>query len=642
MVHILPPADWSATLEPTSGMGPAESAPALALSNSISDATFDMVSPAGLPEPVPVSVSPSPLPPDTSQPPAHSRAAWSWPLWMWGAVAGGSVLVGGVIAMLLPSGDSEQATGVRPPFSAQAAETPPTSHEEPSAQGDADTINPASGDTAAHAASRSQPDAAEARSAPLPTPLEAPPAVAAEPAAKPAASIARLERAATPAAVLESSPVESSTTISKAPVLTIDPLDFDPARLTTFPPTPKDAPAESSIQPDEAPPAQQEAAQAPPEQAPPPAEPPLVWSRRGPAPELKKAPIDNSARLIRPIDSFKATDLPLGQFIESMAALAGVSITVDPVALELTGNSALEPLGIEADATTVEKLLQQVLSKQRLALSEHDGHLKLALPDADERRTNQFDVGDLASDATQVAALIERFVVPETWRAAGGSGSIEVTGTKLRLDNTLAARREALIFCERLRRARGLAIRSRYPSGLLRVESPYKEMSATLDEPTTFTLLPWSRLDDAIDLFSELSGLHMIVDWAALADVDFGPGSLIACAANERTWNNALTEVLQPLGLGWWAVSDDTIQITTLDALSQIQRVEFHRLPEKLRRDFASADALTDAIRQQLEKTEAASVALSDLHYDEASHRLIVLGTPDVHRHLSRVVDASE
>ena len=103
-------------------------------------------------------------------------------------------------------------------------------------------------------------------------------------------------------------------------------------------------------------------------------------------------------------------------------------------------------------------------------LVERDGHVGIALANGDERRAVDFDVKDLVPAMRMPAAiakLLEQFVAPSTWKANGGKGTIEVDGGTLHIDQSLAVRREALIFCERLRAARGLALRSKYPPTLL-------------------------------------------------------------------------------------------------------------------------------------------------------------------------------
>ena len=105
----------------------------------------------------------------------------------------------------------------------------------------------------------------------------------------------------------------------------------------------------------------------------------------------------------------------------------------------------------------------------------------------------------------------------------GGKGTIEVQGTNLHITQSLTVRREALIFCERLRLARGLPLKSKFPSALLTVDSPYEKLGTKLSRPTTFTFLAWTRLADVLRQWQETSSVTILVDWPALRDVEFTP-----------------------------------------------------------------------------------------------------------------------
>jgi hypothetical protein len=150
--------------------------------------------------------------------------------------------------------------------------------------------------------------------------------------------------------------------------------------------------------------------------------------------------------------------------------------------------------------------------------------------------------------------------------------------------------------------------------------------------------LPWTRLADVTRNWQEMTGLLVLVDWGALSEAELGLASPVACSALDRPWQEALDGVLEPLGLAWWAVNGDTIQITTLAALEKIQRVEFYTVPAKLRSSFASSEALIDSLTKDLADPggKQGKPAPSHMEIDEPSGRLIVLATPTAHRHLSQ------
>jgi hypothetical protein len=449
--------------------------------------------------------------------------------------------------------------------------------------------------------------------------------------------------------------VAATSAPDHSPVLKFDPLDFDPDRLSatakvtshsvastnsipekaTVDPTGNVAPDdEAAVAGAALPAAKQPAAN----DVLPRVANSSVSARRGPA--MDGVPHASAKSLAARVHSLQVTDMPLVRFVETVSGVAGTGITLDPLALELVGISPQATVTVNMQDATVQAILHEALSPRRLDVAEHAGQPRVVLPQADEIHAIDYDVKDLAtgSDAGAVGKLIEHFVSPSSWKSAGGKGTVQANGTTLHIEQSDAVRREVVIFCERLRLARTLAIKSKYPSALLSVESPHQRLSAKLGEKVTFTFLPWTRVSDVLRNWQELSGLTVLADWGALAEAELGPSTPVACSALDRSWQEALDGVLEPLGLTWWAVNGETIQITTPAALERIQRVEFYQVPPKLRAAFASNQALVDSLQKELAEStvKQAKPAPVQMEVDEPSGRLIVLATPNAHRHLSQ------
>jgi hypothetical protein len=302
--------------------------------------------------------------------------------------------------------------------------------------------------------------------------------------------------------------------------------------------------------------------------------------------------------------------------------------------LELAGIAALQPVTAKVADTTAEKLLQNGLANNRLAFVEDGGKVVLVPAGGEKRRAVDYDVADLVSKdgGKQLASLVQQFVAPESWQAGGG---VDVKGTKLHVDHTQNVRHQVLIFCERLRLARGLPLRSRYPAALLSVKPAHEAIAAMLGQKTTFTFMPWSRLADVVRHWQDESGVTILVDWAALADVELGPSSLVSCAAVDRTWADVLDGTLEPIGLAWWPVNGGAIQITSREAVEDRQRIEFYAVPKEMREQFRDGEALVASLHDELSQQEGNSIKQPVIAVDEVSGRLIVLGSPLVHRILS-------
>lgn len=363
-----------------------------------------------------------------------------------------------------------------------------------------------------------------------------------------------------------------------------------------------------------------------------------VMVRRGPPGDVPQR-VASQVLAVR-VKAFQVTEMPLARFIDTASGIAGTGITLDPLALEQAGISPQATVSVNAQDAPLQLILHDALAQRRLDIVEQRGQLRVALPKADEPHSIDYDVKDLVAgaDAAAVSRLIEHFVAPATWKSAGGKGTLQASGTTLHIEQSDAVRREVVIFCERLRLARGLTVQSKYPAAMLSVQSPYQRLATKLSEHVTFTFLPWTRLDDVVRNWQELSGLTVLIDWGALAEAELGPSTPVACSANGRTWQESLDGVLEPLGLGWWAVNGETIQISSLAALEKIQRVEFYNVPPKLWSSFASHQALIDQLQKELTETagKRAKPTRARLEVDEPSGRLIVLGSPTAHRQLSQ------
>ena len=122
------------------------------------------------------------------------------------------------------------------------------------------------------------------------------------------------------------------------------------------------------------------------------------------------------------VKSFQVTEMPLVRFVEAVSGVAGMGITLDPVALEQVGISPEATVSVTVQDAPLQSILHEALAQRRLDIAEQGGQLRVALPKADEPHTIDYDVKDLAAgaDAAAVGQLIEHFVAPATWKSDGG------------------------------------------------------------------------------------------------------------------------------------------------------------------------------------------------------------------------------
>lgn len=367
-----------------------------------------------------------------------------------------------------------------------------------------------------------------------------------------------------------------------------------------------------------------------------------ITAQRGPSSAVELPDVDVAQQLALQVDSIDMPSATLDDFLRSIAQLADVPITLDPAALRMAGVSPRDIIAVRARHTTLEKLLRDTLKRQRLDFITPTGQIVIVRPGIEQRRSVDYDLSDLvetgSADASQLAAMLQRFVAPQTWQKNGGQGAVKVEGAKLVVDQSHGVHYQTLIFFERLRRARDLAPTSQYPVRLLSVDSPYMLISERLRETTTFTFLPWTPLDEVFDHWRQATRLAILVDWAALDAIGLAPSSSVSCSAIERHWGDALTTILDEFGLAWYMVDGQTIQITSQNVATRSQQIEFYSLAPAFRDQFSSDDALVNALETELEEKLPPRIgsAPAQLAVDAPSARLIVLASPVAHRFLSQ------
>jgi hypothetical protein len=262
-------------------------------------------------------------------------------------------------------------------------------------------------------------------------------------------------------------------------------------------------------------------------------------------------------------------DIPLDKALQLVGNLAGVPITIDPVALRIVGVSASKPIDLVGESVTLADLLVTSLKPLRLGYVAEGPFVTVVRLGADEVRTISHQVADLAADdAAGLADLLRRI--------GGLPADAEVIAGKLAVAAPLATQYDLVVLCERLRMARGLPTKTKYPRSLLSAEASMTTLTPVLDRRTTFSFVEPTPLADILAHWRRVTGLSILVDWRALADIGYGPRSTVECSVTNRPWRAALDGVLQGLGLTWSAVDGRTLWITTHDAATHPETIEFY------------------------------------------------------------------
>jgi hypothetical protein len=318
----------------------------------------------------------------------------------------------------------------------------------------------------------------------------------------------------------------------------------------------------------------------------------------------------------------------------------------------------LERLGIEpattvtvrATETTSGDVLQQALATLRLAHRVVGDQVVVSAGSGDDQqRSVKYRVDDLLGDgllgngvsaAVELASQIQRLVVPESWTAPDGRGTVEVDGGTLIVQQIAAVHYEILSFFERLRLARSLALRSKNPRDRFPLASRRALAADRLNRPVTFTFDQPERLRTVADYLEETTGTLILIDWEILRAADFSPATLISCAVDQQPLGEALTAVLAPLELGWLAENADTLRIVSRAEASQRAEVAFYDV-STLVASGLEREEIESRVREAAggDRVGSGDQAMPGVvEWDETSGRMIVRHTQAAHQRIGEAL----
>jgi hypothetical protein len=354
------------------------------------------------------------------------------------------------------------------------------------------------------------------------------------------------------------------------------------------------------------------------------------------AEQFAAAPL--AARMAARIPSVRWSGAPLNKVLSELTQLSGIPIAIDPETLRMAQIRADHKITLSQQNVAVESIVKQVAETLRLEVTTGEDQVLLTKANVDVSRDVTYRVDDLAPDQPTVVSLvklIEQFVLD-----AADQSSIEANGQQIVVRQPARYQYEVLLFLERLRKARGLAPRSKYPTSLIDADPLLVSLNPQLSRNTTFAIVDWTPLADVFDYWQESSGLAMLVDWPELATIDRRPLATMAASADQLTWDQALDACLAPLDLGWVPVDGRTVQITTHTVAQEYLWVDFYthdeiqQLPPRLR----NAAGLREALADRCDPQSLGDAVVAD---DARGKLILVRGNREVHQAIVAMRDDS-
>ncbi len=284
-------------------------------------------------------------------------------------------------------------------------------------------------------------------------------------------------------------------------------------------------------------------------------------------------------QLKRVLPALTVKEMPLLNFLTLVSQLAGVPVSVTPEQLLMAGITPGRTVSLDVKATSLADALAKVLTPLRLEATTLGPQIVIVRQDAAKVRGIDYPIDDLLGSQTtsaQFADWIEKLIACESWQTAGGEGQITASEKSLRIEQTQSVQYQVLFFLERIRLAKDMPLRSRYPERLLSAK-PYRVgIADRLTAPATFTFSHETPLAEVFHYWQGEAGLPIFVDWPSLATVKLWPDSHITCAITNEPWQDALDTVLAPLGLGWRPAPGGAIQITSRARIETEPQLEIY------------------------------------------------------------------
>jgi len=352
--------------------------------------------------------------------------------------------------------------------------------------------------------------------------------------------------------------------------------------------------------------------------------------------------VDAEARLADKIPQISLREMPLAEAVGLLAELSGVPITFDAEALSRLGVTARDPITVELSQATIGQALQQVVARRGLATVVEDGQVLITTEPGghDTLKERPYTVSDLTgsdpASVAELASLVEKLVEPDSWRRRGGRGTIVPEGGALRVVQTDAVHYQILVFCEKLRNARGKPLRSRLDPNRFTLGTRRSRAAKLLGLPITINFHEPAPLAYIVSYLEELTGADILIDRRSLRAAGWSAQAEATLTSQEQPLASALDALLGPMGLVYRAIDERTLEITTPSALVVRQELEFYPVTSLLDGGRTGASLAAEVKARLAGPTWSDSGGRGELHFDAPSGCLIVLQSQPVQAAVER------
>ncbi|HEV2970865.1 MAG TPA: hypothetical protein VGY55_12915, partial [Pirellulales bacterium] len=212
-----------------------------------------------------------------------------------------------------------------------------------------------------------------------------------------------------------------------------------------------------------------------------------------------------------------------------------------------------------------------------------------------------------------------------SWKEAGGLGTSRWSDGALVVEQSESVHAQLLVFCEKLRIARGLPLRSKIDPDRFRLVPRTAAAAKALALPVTADFNRPEPLSRVLAYLHGSTHVTLLIDQVALAEQRMSAETEALLAADRQPLGQTLTALVEPMDLTWRVVGERAVEITTPQAAAMHAEVEFYPAGELLSGE-TNGQALIARIERELATAAGseAPAAHPTIRFDAASRALIV------------------
>ncbi len=341
-------------------------------------------------------------------------------------------------------------------------------------------------------------------------------------------------------------------------------------------------------------------------------------------------------------DTIPAVDIPgmsLVAFTHLVTGLSTIPISLDPDALALLRIRPDSPVKIQATDTRIGDMLDAAIRPLGLGYQQNQDQLLITriAPKETPLRRIRHPVGDLVQDSSdrldQLSDWITTMVAPDSWDVLGGPGELVSEFPDLVIRHQDTALFRTLLFCDRLRVARGLSPTTKLDPQLMSLDLRCQLADSLLQERIRIRYEQPVPMLQVLQQITRDTGLQILVDWYALGQMGWNPAAEITLVSEDQPLGQALSDMLGPMDLTFRTIDATTVQVTSLEADSTRWDIEFHSL-EELLAGSSDIDSWMEALEEAMQQS-GLDDANGVYRYDPISRHLIAAFPPAQQRWLA-------